>query len=37
MADYMTKHDLASAPITSSDGRLIGVLFADDARRVASD
>jgi Mg/Co/Ni transporter MgtE len=37
MADYMTKHDLASSPITSSDGRLIGLLCKDDAVRVAHE
>jgi Mg/Co/Ni transporter MgtE len=36
MADYMTKHDLESSPITSSDGRLLGVLFREDAVRAAS-
>ncbi len=30
MAEYMTEHDLASAPITSSDGRLIGLLLRED-------
>ena len=36
MADYMTKHDLESSPITTSDGRLVGVLFREDAVRAAS-
>lgn len=36
MADYMTKHDLESSPITTSDGRLVGVLFRDDAVEAAS-
>ncbi len=31
MARYMTDHDLPSAPITSSDGRLIGLLLHTDA------
>ena len=31
MAEYMTEHDLDSAPITSSDGRLMGLLLRDDA------
>jgi len=31
MAKYMTEHDLPSAPITSADGRLIGLLLRDDA------
>jgi CBS domain-containing protein len=35
MADYMTKHKLANAPITTSDGRLVGVLFCDIAVRAA--
>ena len=35
MATFMTEHDLVSAPITSSDGRLIGLLRRDDAVRVA--
>jgi Mg/Co/Ni transporter MgtE len=37
MADYMKKHDLETAPITSSDGRLVGVLFRDDAVRAAGN
>ena len=35
MAEYMTKHDLDSVPVTASDGRLIGVLFRDVALRAA--
>ncbi|HET9782991.1 MAG TPA: CBS domain-containing protein [Candidatus Dormibacteraeota bacterium] len=31
MADYMTKKDLASAPITTSDGKLVGLLLRADA------
>jgi Mg/Co/Ni transporter MgtE len=31
MADYMTKNDLASAPVTTSDGKLMGLLLRDDA------
>jgi CBS domain-containing protein len=31
MAEYMAKHELESAPITSSDGRLIGLLTRRDA------
>lgn len=31
MATYMTEHALESAPITSSDGRLIGLLLREDA------
>jgi Mg/Co/Ni transporter MgtE len=35
MADYMREHDLPSSPITTSDGKLAGVLFRDDAVREA--
>jgi hypothetical protein len=35
MADFMVAHDLPTSPITSSDGRLIGVLRREDAVRVA--
>ena len=35
MAHYMLDHDLASSPITTSDGRLVGLLRAEDAARVA--
>ena len=31
MATFMTEHDLESSPITSSDGKLIGILLRDDA------
>jgi CBS domain-containing protein len=31
MADYMVAHDLPTSPITSSDGRLIGILRREDA------
>ena len=31
MAAYMTEHDLQSAPITTSDGRLVGLLRREDA------
>ena len=31
MAEFMTGRDLVSAPVTSPDGRLLGVLFRDDA------
>ena len=37
MAKYMTDHDLASAPVTASDGKLIGLLRRDDAVRVAGE
>ena len=36
MADYMVKHDLESAPITTSDGKLVGVLFRTEAVRLAA-
>jgi predicted transcriptional regulator len=35
MADRMTKHDLDAVPITSSDGKLMGVLHREDALREA--
>lgn len=35
MADYMTEHNLENAPVTSSDGRLVGILFRDDAVHAA--
>jgi CBS domain-containing protein len=35
MAMFMTEHDLESSPITTSDGRLVGLLKRDDAVRVA--
>ena len=35
MADYMNKHDLESSPITTSDGRLVGLLYREDAVREA--
>lgn len=31
MARYMVDHDLVSSPITTSDGRLVGLLRRDDA------
>jgi Mg/Co/Ni transporter MgtE len=31
MADYMTKKDLTSAPITTSDGKLVGLLLRAEA------
>ena len=31
MADYMTRKDLVSAPITTSDGKLVGLLLRSDA------
>ena len=35
MAAFMSKHDLVNSPITTSDGRLVGLLRKDDAVRVA--
>ncbi len=35
MAQKMTEHDLASVPVTSADGTLIGVLFRDEAVKAA--
>jgi predicted transcriptional regulator len=35
MARFMVAHDLPTSPITSSDGRLIGVLRREDAVRAA--
>ena len=37
MAHYMIDHDLASSPITTSDGRLVGLLRVEDAARVAHE
>ena len=37
MAAYMTEHDLVSSPITTSDGRLVGLLRREDAVRVAME
>ena len=35
LARYMVAHDLPTSPITSSDGRLIGVLKREDAIHVS--
>jgi CBS domain-containing protein len=35
MAEFMVEHDLGSAPVTTSDGRLVGLLVRDDALRTA--
>jgi predicted transcriptional regulator len=35
MAHYMVDHDLPTSPITSSDGRLIGILRRQDALDLA--
>jgi Mg/Co/Ni transporter MgtE len=37
MAGFMEKHDLASAPVTTSDGVLVGLLRREDAKRVAHE
>ena len=35
LAHYMVDHDLTTSPITTSDGRLVGVLRREDALRAA--
>jgi predicted transcriptional regulator len=35
MAIYMVEHEMESAPITTSHGKLVGLLFKSDAIRVA--
>jgi CBS domain-containing protein len=37
MAETMTSHSLDSSPITTSDGRLVGLLLQQDATRVAGE
>ncbi|HXN77194.1 MAG TPA: CBS domain-containing protein [Candidatus Dormibacteraeota bacterium] len=37
MADYMVEHSLDNAPITTSDGKLVGLLLKSDAVRLAAD
>ena len=37
MADYMVEHNLDSAPITTSDGKLVGLLLRSEAVRLAAD
>jgi len=37
MAEHMTTHILDSSPITTSDGRLVGLLLQKDAVRVAGE
>jgi CBS domain-containing protein len=37
MATFMTDHNLDSSPITTSDGRLVGLLVKEDAVRVARE
>ena len=35
MAAFMVEHDLPSSPVTTSEGRLVGVLLREDAEREA--
>jgi CBS domain-containing protein len=35
MAAFMTEHDLENSPITTSDGRLVGLLRREDAAKAA--
>ncbi len=37
MTEYMADHNLESAPVTTSDGRLVGLLLQKDAIRVAGE
>src|SRR5216684_7496203 len=37
MAAFMVEHNLDSSPITTSDGRLVGLLLKEDAVRVAHE
>jgi CBS domain-containing protein len=37
MAEHMAEHKLQSSPITTSDGRLVGLLLAKDAIRLAAE
>jgi hypothetical protein len=37
MADYMVEHSLENVPITTSDGKLVGVLLKSDATQMAAD
>ena len=37
MATFMTDHNLDTSPITTSDGRLVGLLLKEDAIRVAHE
>lgn len=37
MAETMTKHNVDSSPITTSDGRLVGLLLKKDAVRAAGE
>jgi Mg/Co/Ni transporter MgtE len=35
MADFLIEHDLENSPVTTSDGRLVGLLMRADAVRQA--
>ena len=37
LAKLMVDHDLDSSPVTTSDGRLVGLLLRRDATRVADE
>ena len=37
MAEYMGRHNLPSSPITTSDGRLVGIMLREDAERVTHE
>ena len=37
LAHYMLEHDLQSSPITTSDGRLIGLVRVDEAALIAHE
>ena len=37
MAEVMVEHNLVSSPITTSDGKLVGLLMKEDAVRVAHE
>jgi CBS domain-containing protein len=36
VADFMVEHEIPSAPITTSDGRLVGLLLREDAVRAST-
>jgi Mg/Co/Ni transporter MgtE len=37
LAHFMVHHELQSSPVTTSDGRLVGLLLREDAVRVAHE
>lgn len=37
LGEYMTRHDLPNAPITTGEGVLVGLLLREDAARLALD